>query len=225
MPPRQVAEVGWFLQTDHAAFIWQEPRLVARSSSSGHAKSLAYCPAVIDHESRLFQVPCPFNLRLRVRLDDKGKPTLINVDGEQSSVNPRELAQMTQLAPRTQWRHPDRAPLQISTPYTFVADEPVYLTQLPPILHYRHQPWPGLVIGGRVPIHIWPRALMFAFEWYDLDQDLILTRGDPWFCCRFEVTDANRHVRLVEAELTPELQKYLAGTRGVVNYVNQTFSL
>jgi hypothetical protein len=96
---------------------------------------------------------------------------------------------------------------------------------MPPFLCYKNPQWPGVVIGGRVPIHIWPRPLSWAFEWYDISKDLMIKRGEPWFYLRFETTDANRHVRLVEADLTPELRTYFAGINGVVNYVNGTYSL
>jgi hypothetical protein len=149
----------------------------------------------------------------------------VDVDGRNSSVLGKSLAQMTTVFPRDLWRHPDRPLLQFHTPYTFVADEEVYLMQLPPLLHYTSPRWPGVVIGGRVPIHIWPRPLAWAFEWHDVQEELVLKRGDPWFYCRFETSPQNRHVRLVEAALTPELKQYFAGLNGVVNYVNGTFSL
>ena len=81
------------------------------------------------------------------------------------------------------------------------------------------------MIGGRFPTHIWPRILMWAFEWHDTTQDLVLRRGEPWFYIRFETMDPSRQVRLVEAEMTPELRAYCNGMDGVVNYVNRTFSL
>jgi len=138
---------------------------------------------------------------------------------------PRTLAGIIVGSTRSQWRHPERPIFQIKTPYTFVSDDPVYVTQMPPFLHYQSQPWPGLVIGGRMPAHIWPRPLSWAFEWYDVEKELVLRRGQPWFSVRFETGEASQHVRLVEAEVTPELKDYLAGINGVVHYVNGTFSL
>lgn len=230
-PPRassskHVVEVGWLLQTDDASFIWDAPRALKRPEPLPvHAKSVAFCPAVVDYETRLFEVPCPFDLQLRIGLDEKGEPTLTDLAGDQSTMTPRSLGKIIVLSARKQWRHHDRPILQFKTPYTFVADEPVYLNQLPPVSYYRDPPLPGLVIGGRIPIHIWPRPLSWAFEWYDMTKDLILTRGQPWFYVRFETPEATRHVRLVEACLTPELKAYFAGINGVVNYVNGTFSL
>ena len=66
---------------------------------------------------------------------------------------------------------------------------------------------------------------MWAFEWHEPQKDLILRRGEPLFYVQFEAMDPSRAVQVVEAERTPEVQSYLDSLAGVVNYVNQTFSL
>jgi hypothetical protein len=66
---------------------------------------------------------------------------------------------------------------------------------------------------------------MWAFEWHEPEKDIILKRGEPLFYAQFEGEGPDRPVQVVEAERTPELQKYLEQIGGVVNYVNQTFSL
>jgi hypothetical protein len=66
---------------------------------------------------------------------------------------------------------------------------------------------------------------MWAFEWHDTDKDLVLTRGEPWFYTRFELSDGASRVRIVEAEMTSDLMRYFSGIDGVVGYVNRTFSL
>lgn len=223
---KHVVEVGWLLQTNHASFIWEAPRpFRRREAPPDHSKSVAFCPAVIDHENRLIEVVCPFDLQLRLKIKETGEAALIDVAGDQSSMAAHSLIRLITVSPRKEWRHPNRPVLQIKTPYTFVTDETVQMAQFPPFLDYRERPWPGLVIGGRLPIHIWPRALNWAFEWYDVEKDLVLVRGQPWFYCRFETPDASQHVRLIEAQLTPKLKAYLAGIDGVVNYVSRTFSL
>jgi hypothetical protein len=113
----------------------------------------------------------------------------------------------------------------MALPYCFIADEPVWLTQLGCFAHYRADPLPGTIFGGRFPVHIWPRPLMWAFEWHDIEKDIVLRRGEPLFYVQFEATGPDRAVQLVEAERTPELSAYLEKLSGVVNYVSQTFSL
>lgn len=66
---------------------------------------------------------------------------------------------------------------------------------------------------------------MWAFEWHDTSQDLILKRGDPWFYVQFETSPQDHTVSMIEAELTPELAKFLEHIAAAVNYVSQTFSL
>jgi hypothetical protein len=223
----RMVDVGWLIKADKAGFIWDSPRKLSLDHpGSKHAKAVNYCPAVVDHEARIFEVPCPIDLHLRFSWPDKSKsPGIVNVAGDRSTVRPKHLNEMFALVGPKEWRHPDRPVLQIMTPYLFIADEVVYMTQLPPFCHYRSPPWPGLLIGGRLPIHIWPRPMMWAFEWYDTSKELVLRRGEPWFYVRFETEDPSRPVRLIEAEMTPALEEYAAGAFAVTNYVNRTFSL
>ena len=223
----RTVEVGWMLETDKAGFIWEAPRrLTLDYPAPEHAKSVGVCPAVLDHEARLFEVPCPIDVQLTIAPKTPGgELVLVNAAGAQSTIRSKHLGQMAVLIGRREWRHPDRPIVQIITPYIFIADEPVYMTQLPAFNHYRPLPLPGLVIGGRLPIHIWPRQMMWAFEWHDTKQPIVLKRGEPWFYVRFETFDPSRPVRMVEAEMRPELREYLAGMNGVTNYVNRTFSL
>ena len=223
---RRAVEIGWLLDTDKARFIWGAPQRVKRGDPPPtHAKSVNYCPAVLEYEARMFEVPCPIDVRLRFHRDEKGVPGLINVDGDKSSIRSKHLNQMLAIVSQREWRHPDRPVVQLITPYVFVSDEPVFMTQMPPISHYRPDPWPGTLIGGRLPIHIWPRQMMWAFEWWDTSKDLVLRRGEPWFYVRFETHDPTRPIRLFEAETTPELAEHMKGLGAVANYVDRTFSL
>lgn len=222
----RVAEIGWLIDADKATFVYDAPRQVGRKAKlPPNVKAVGYCPAVVDHEARLFEVPCPLDLHLRMGADDKGKPTLINVPGAKSSVARGALQSMVHLMGKDRWRDPKRPLVQINAPWRFIADEPVWMTQMPPFISYRDPPLPGLQIGGRFPIHSWPRSLMWAFDWHDTTKDLILKRGEPWFYVRFETADPGRPVRLVEAQMTPELREYCKGLDSVTNYVNKTFQL
>lgn len=218
----RTVEVGWLIDSDKATFIWEGPRRIRRNDPPpAHAKSANFYPAVLDYEARMFDVPCPIDVRLAFRKDDKGKPALLNLDRDMSSVRSKHLNEMLAIVNPREWR----PVLQIVTPYVFVADEQVYMMQMPPVAHYQAQPWPGILIGGRLPIHIWPRQLMWVFEWWDTSKELVLHRGEPWFCVRFETHDPARPVRLVEAEMTPELREHMKGLSAVSNYVDRTFSL
>ncbi|OZA08003.1 MAG: hypothetical protein B7Y02_13100 [Rhodobacterales bacterium 17-64-5] len=218
--------VGWFLADDKGAVLYDPPERVAiRAPNRSHAKSASRCPAVIQMESRYFVIKCPYDLQIGFGRDDKGKPHLINRPGTASAVRANKLNEILTLVSEAEWRFPDRPTVQLHLPYCFIADEPVYLSQLSAFAHYRPDPLPGTIFGGRMPISIWPRPLMWAFEWHEPAKDLILRRGEPLFYVQFEGVDPSRPVQLVEAEKTPELKAYLEKLTGVVNYVNQTFAL
>jgi hypothetical protein len=218
--------VGWFLAETKGAVLYPPPeRLASRPPNRAHAKSASRCPAVIQMESRYFVVPCPFDLHIGFARDDRGRPVLVNRAGSASPVRPAKLNALLTLVAEAEWRHPDRPTLQLSLPYCFVADEPVWLTQLGTFAHYRRDPLPGTIFGGRFPVHVWPRPLMWAFEWHEPSRDIVLARGEPLFYVQFEAEGPERPVQLVEAERTPELLAYLEAISGVVNYVNQTFGL
>ena len=223
---RRVTEIGWLIDGPTPAFLWEAPQPVARGRPQAeHPKAVNHCPAVLDGEARTWQVTAPLDLQLRIGRNDKGEATLVNAAGGQGTVAAGKLQQLVTLMPQSRWRDPKRPVLQVSAPYRFVCDEPCWLNQLPPYFHYRQPAWPGLLIGGRFPIHNWPRSLMWAFEWWDTARDLVIRRGEPWFYLRFETLDPARPLRLVEAEMTPELRAFCSGLDGVTNYTNQTFQL
>lgn len=218
--------VGWLRTTDKAAIVFDPPERVSfRPTNRAHAKSAARCPAVIQLESRYFMVKCPFDLHLGFSRDDKGKAVLVNRFGTASPVRPNKLAEALTLVAEPEWRYPDRPTVQLQLPYVFVADEPVWITQLDAFAHYRKQPLPGTIFGGRFPVSLWPRPLMWAFEWHEPEKDILLKRGDPLFYVQFEGYGPDRAIQLVEAERTPELTAYMDMISGAVGYVNQTFGL
>jgi hypothetical protein len=219
-------QVGWFLTQEKGAVLYDPPeRLTSRGAQKAHAKSAARCPAVVQMESRYFVVNCPFDLHIGFQRDAGGKAVLINRAGAASPIRSGKLNEVLKLVNEAEWRYADRPTLQLALPYCFIADEPVWLTQIGPFAHFRPDPLPGTIFGGRFPVHVWPRPLMWAFEWHDISKDLILRRGEPLFYCQFEAQGPDRPIQLVEAQRTPELLAYLEQLSGVVNYVNQTFGL
>ena len=218
--------IGWFLTSDKGAVLYDPPeRVLFRQTNKAHAKSASRCPAVIHLESRYFFIKCPYDIQLGFGRDEKGKPHLINRAGVASTIRANKLNEVMTLVAEAEWRYPDRPTVQMALPYCFIADELVYITQLAAFAHYRREQLPGTIFGGRFPLNLWPRPLMWAFEWHEPEKDIILRRGEPLFYCQFEAEGPDRPVQMVEAERTPELQRYMDQVSGVVNYVSQTFSL
>ena len=219
-------QVGWFLTKDKNAVLYDPPeRVMFRQQNRAHAKSAARCPGVIQLESRYFMVKCPFDLQIGFGRDKDGRAVLINRLGTASPVRGNKLNELLTLVSEPEWRYPDRPTIQLSLPYCFIADELVYLTQLSPFMHYRPDPLPGTIFGGRFPISVWPRPLMWAFEWHEPQKDIVLRRGEPLFYLQFEGVDPARTVQVLAAERTPELETYVEQIGGAVNSVNQTFGL
>jgi hypothetical protein len=220
------AVVGWLRDIEKGGVLYDPPeRLKGPESSGTHAKSAARCPAVIQMESRYFMVRCPFDLHIGFARGKDGRPHLVNRMGARSPVRPARIAELLVLVSEAEWRVPGRPTIQLKLPYIFLSDEPVYLTQLAPFAHYRREPLPGTIFGGRFPISLWPRPIMWAFEWHEPERDIVLSRGEPLFYVQFETDRPERPVQLVEAEMTPEVRGYLDHISGAVNFVNQTFSL
>jgi hypothetical protein len=223
--PSRTYEVGWLFQNEKTSVIWGAPQPIRQESQSQAVKSVGVCPAVIEFDRRHFVIPCPVDIHMRLSITNDGKLNVTNVLGERSPVRQGTLNQMLVFMPQAEWRHPERPVIQIATPYLFISDDPVYVNQFPPFLHYGPAPRPGVPLCGRFPIDVWPRLMMWAFEWHDLSKDLILKRGEPWFYVRFEGGDPAAQVRLVEAEKTAELTSYVDSLVDVTNYVSRTFSL
>jgi len=223
---KRVIEVGWLIDGGGPSFLWQTPKSLHQAKKPPeHPKAVDHCPAIVDGEARTIAVAAPIDLHIRLGADKDAKPTIVNAAGLKSQVTSRKLDSMVTMMAPNRWRHPKRPVLQFIAPYRFLCDEPCWMNQLPPYYDYKSPPWPGVMIGGRFPIHNWPRSLMWAFEWRDTARDLIVRRGEPWFYVRFETEDPSRPMRLIEAEMTPELREFCKGLDGVTNYVNRTFSL
>lgn len=218
--------VGWLLNEPRSGVVYAPPeRIRSAEVNRTHAKSASRCPAIVNMESRYFMVRVPYDIHLRFVRDKNGKPGLRNILGEASPVRASVLNKKLHLTNEAEWRYADRPTIQVSLPYLFIADEPTYMTQLSAFMHYAKDPMPGTIFGGRFAIHNWPRPLMWAFEWHDTKQDLILKRGQPWFYVQFETNPQDRAVSMVEAEMTKDLSDYLEHISAAVNYVNQSFSL
>jgi len=218
-------KVGWLVE-DRAPgnFIYEAPKTInlKRNSPLSHM-AVQSCPAVHQMENRYFEVPCPFDLRLRC--EKKNNEFQIFSVPEGTRIDNDLIKRNLNLMPKESWRDKNNPVIQLECPYAFVTDENVFLTQLPPFLEFNASYWPGTLISGRFNITNWPRTLSWAFEWFDLSNDLILKRGHPWFYVFFEGNKAEDSFKIVEAEYTEELKKFKHSMVQTPRYVSSTFSL
>ena len=220
-------QIGWVLwPSGKSGVVFFAPeRVRSVKPSQRHAKSASRCPAILNLESRYFVIRCPFDLHIGFHRDSRNKAKIRNLAGANSAVRASKLSEHLHLVAEPEWRYPDRPTLQVLLPYVFLADEPVYINQVPAFMHYRVDPLPGTMFGGRFPVDVWPRPLMWAFEWHEPSKPLVIKRGEPLFYCMFETEPADRAVQMVAAQVTPEVNSYLESISAVVGYVNNTFSL
>lgn len=218
--------VGWVVRANQTSVLFAPPRPFERDDpKAASAKSVQFCPAAVDFDRRHYVISSPIDVELRFARRPNGQLSLEDAKGDQSGIRQNGLQELLILHPQKEWRHPERPLIQFLSPYIFIADEPCYIVQTAPYLHYFAEPRPGVQMGGRFPIHIWPRPVSWGFEWRDVNRPLVLKRGEPWFYVRFETENPSARVRLVEQEKTPELEKYIADIADVSKYVNQTYSL
>ena len=216
--------VGWCIDHPDAKFVFIKPKSVFQKRTKALSSSAVQaCPAVNEFERNVFIIECPFNIRLRC-IKNKDNYELYTIE-DGTRIDEDLLISFIYMMPPNQWRDKNKPTLQMKIPYFFITDEPCMLTQTPPYMSDNFLKWPGSLISGRFPTHIWPRTLNFAFEWLDLDNDLILKRGDDLFYVQFEFETLTQNVRLQEAELTEELIEYRRGIIKTPKFMSNTFSL
>jgi len=221
-------KIGWLLEDDRPGnFIYNSPKPISTHKDKPLSPmAVQACPAVNNFESRYYEITCPFDLRLRCqKKEDKEVTYEFSSVAEGTRIDEELIKRNLTISPKKNWRNENRPVIQIECPYSFIADEKVYLTQLPPFLSFNSSYWPGTLISGRFNITDWPRNLSWAFEWHDLSQDLILKRNLPWFYVFFESDSPENVFKLVEAEYTDELRKFKNSMRHTPRYVSNTFSL
>ena len=217
-------DVGWYIEEPKAKFVFFEPTSLFKDRSKPLSnRAVQACPAINELERDYFVIKNPFDIRLRCTRSSEHFELHVVEDG--TRIDDDLISQFVFLMTPSFWRAPSRPVIQIKVPYFFLSDEPCYMTMMAPYMSQSQVGWPGLMIGGRMPINLWPRLLNFAFEWTDLDQDLILRRGQDLCYLYFETNNLRTSVQLVEAENTKELQEYRAGISAVPKFMSNTFSL
>lgn len=207
-------DVGYCLADPSGGFAFQPPRTVF----SGRDRPLAMravqnCPAVNSIERQLVEMPSPIGIRLR--LEDDGSGPALEVIPSGTLVQPEQIGEMITLEPPERWRHPKVPVLQIALPFFLVTDTPCMVAELPPFFGPAMRRWPGSMIAGRFPLHVWPQNLTWAFEWDRPQEELTIRQGEPLCYFLFEFNHPSKRPRLVEAALTPELAEYRQGMQGI----------
>ena len=224
MTAQHIVEVGWCIDESDAKFVFPAPESLFRLREKPLSnRAVQACPAVNEYERSLFVLTNPFDIRLRCIKNNNQFDLHIVENG--TRIDDDLVSRFVFLMAPKIWRSQNYPVIQIRMPYFFLADTPCYMTQMAPYMSSSIIKWPGTLIGGRLPIHLWPRIMNWAFEWIDLDQDLILRRGDHLCYFQFESEGLNNKYDLFELEYTKELAEYRRGISAVPKYMSNTFSL
>ena len=217
-------DVGWFIEENKGKFVFFDPEPLFRSRSKALSnRAVQACPAINELERDYFVIKMPFDIRLRCTQRSDEFDLHIVEDG--TRIDEDLIAQYVHLMQPNLWRNKQNPVIQIKVPYFFLCDEPCNMTMLAPYMSTNISRWPGSMIGGRLPISIWPRILNFAFEWHDLSSDLTLRRGSDLCYLYFETQNLRTKPNLFELEYTDELKEYRAGIAATPKYISNTFSL
>jgi hypothetical protein len=217
-------DVGWFIEEPQGKFVFFEPKPLFKSREKPLSnRAVQACPAINELERDYFVIKAPFDIRLRCSRN--GESYDLHVVEEGTRIDNDLIPRFVFLMQPQFWRNKNIPVIQIKVPYFFLSDKPCYMTMLAPYMSQNLVKWPGLMIGGRMPISIWPRILNFAFEWHDFDQDLIIRRGQDLCYLYFETEDLRSSPQLMEIENTKELAEYRAGISATPKFMSNTFSL
>jgi hypothetical protein len=203
-------DVGYCLTDDKSAFAFEPPRTVmSKRTKPLGMRSVQNCPAVNGLERQLVEIPAP--IALRMRLSTANGELGIQIDPKGTFARPDILRRMLTVEPPERWREPKKPVLQMELPFFFVTDEPCWANILPPFLSPFLRRLPGTVVAARYPVSDWPQSIRWALEWDDLDSELLIRQGEVLAYAMFEFDHADKRPRLLEAEMTPELEEYRAG--------------
>lgn len=197
---KNIKEVNWKLKDLVGPIVWEAPTIFTRNlPKPTTSKSVQVCPAAVDFDARYFVIRCPENLTIRLVADENRMPILQTNKDHKSDQNESNLNSMTSLTHPNHWRHKDRPIVQISTPYVFWSEDVIYLNISSAFMDYRSTPLPGVTLHARFPINPTSNQLVWAFEWHDIQKEIVFKKGDPWFYIHFETCDPSRKVRLIQS--------------------------
>ena len=217
-------DVGWFIEEPQGKFVFFEPEPLFKSRKKPLSnRAVQACPAINELERDYFVIKCPFDIQLRC--SRRGDEFDLHLVEKGTRVDEDLVARFVFLMAANLWRDKSNPVIQIKVPFFFLSDEPCYMSMIAPYMSRNMATWPGVFIGGRMPIHLWPRILNWAFEWTDLDQDLILKRGQPLCYMYFESKNLRTKPNLFELEYTKELEEFRRGISSTPKFMSNTFSL
>lgn len=181
-------------------------------------RAVQACPAVNGFERRTIEALAPYDLGLGLRFTKN--EVALHVVPEWTRIDPELIGKFVTLMPRHTWRTTKTPVVQIAYPFYFATDVVCQLTQMSAWTSTEGVRLPGPLVGGRYPVHLWPRSLNLAFEWQYPDQLFRMKRGQPIFNLYAEIDEKYEAITLKRAEPNSKLTAYRSTIEDVVKYTS-----
>lgn len=203
-------DVGWRNCSPQAALAFYPPEPL------GPAEAALAAPMARQLGARILQVRCPYNLRLR-RTPPGIQPAGFQRVPETGGLTQAGFKGLAQAIAPTARRDQTIPAVQLSLNLMLLTEEVCTLNLTSPFLAPSFRAWPGTLVSGRFPLRSWPRPLNAVLEWQD-PHDWVLRRGDPMVYLWLHFDDPDKIPNVVEAALTPALQRHFAQVDNVTTF-------
>lgn len=216
-----IQKIGWCFDRDEGVAIYKAPIPISKlitSQRNNMGAGVSHCPGTNDFNSRTFTILSPYTFRIRAKEIDKQLnffPVYPSTEASEEVIK-NEIS----FQPRTLWRDPRYPILQLSLPYVFFSNEPVYINQIEPNRFTGEKNWS--LIQGRFDISSWQRPINWAIEWTNTNRDIFVKKGDPLCQVIFETLHPENSISLIKVERNEELQRAIKRTLGVANKIRNT---
>ena len=221
-----IIDIGWCIAEELSSSIFFDPQSTSinfKKKLNVKSEGVTKCPAVHNLGiNRIFSIRSPYTIKLKaVKTSDKK----IDIRGvfPDTEVDPSVLPGIVSIEPRELWIDNNVPILQIKMPYLFFADVPVWINQLEAPSQKNIKSWS--LIQGRFDIYSWQRSLNFATQWFDIDNDFFIKRGDPIFQISFDTNEASNEFKLKKVILNEKIKRRISSCEGVTKLIKNTGQL
>ena len=221
-----IIDIGWCIAEELSSSVFFDPQSIKinyTKKSNEKSEGVTRCPAVHNLSlNRIFSIRSPYTIKLKAIKTTDNKIDIRGVFPE-TEVDPSVLPGIVSIEPRELWIDNNIPILQIKMPYLFFADVPVWINQLEAPSQKYIKSWS--VIQGRFDIYSWQRSLNFATQWFDIDNDFFIKRGDPIFQISFDTNEASNEFKLKKVILNETIKRRISSCEGITKLIKNTGKL
>ena len=221
-----IIDIGWCIAEELSSSVFFDPQSTQinyTKKSNVKSEGVTRCPAVHNLGlNRIFSIRSPYTIKLKAIKTTDNKIDIRGVFPD-TEVDPSVLPGIVSIEPRELWIDNNVPILQIKMPYLFFSDVPVWINQLEAPSQKNIKSWS--LIQGRFDIYSWQRSLNFATQWFDIDNDFFIKRGDPIFQISFDTNEASNEFKLKKVILNETIKRRILNCEGITKLIKNTGKL